>query len=149
MAEQLGCPTHSIKSPSGWVVGTKSLSFTQRLNQNQHGWINNFWAEGGWLVPQGCRINGNMPTRCCLLHIGTYMSILKIITPEIPAMPQSRTGKQKIPFSPFYSITTTMFFPLIYRYYYFFFFLRLRKGLGRHSIQPLPPNVLLNKPNIL
>ena len=50
------------------------------------------WKEGDF-VPQGCRINGNMPTKCCILQIGTYMLISKIITPEISAMPQSRTGK--------------------------------------------------------
>ena len=52
-----------------------------------------FERKEGDFVPQGCRINGNMPTKCCLLQIGTYMLISKIITPEIPAMPQSRTGK--------------------------------------------------------
>ena len=31
----------------------------------------------------------------------------------------------------------------------FIFVLLLHKGLARHSIQPLPPNVLLNQPNIL
>ena len=52
-----------------------------------------FERKEGDFVPQGCSINGNMPTKCCLLQIGTYMLILRIITPEIPAMPQSRTGK--------------------------------------------------------
>ena len=52
-----------------------------------------FERKEGDFVPQGGRINGNMPTKYCLLQIGTYMLISKIITPEIPAMPQSRTGK--------------------------------------------------------
>ena len=52
-----------------------------------------FERKEGDFVPKSCRINGNMLTKCCLLQIGTYMLILEIITPEIPAMPQSRTGK--------------------------------------------------------
>ena len=73
--------------------GGKIFVIHTKIKSEPAGVDKEFWGEGGWLVPQGCTINGNMPTKCCLLRIGTYMLISKTITLEIPTMPQSRTCK--------------------------------------------------------